>query len=70
MVGLVKLAALKEAFQYEKEGSELWVLFHELFHKLDTVDAVFSVEAEICIDPSQLVLELDDRAFGILDGLN
>lgn len=49
MVRFIQLPRLQEALQYEEHRPQLWVLFEELFDKLDAVNAVLAIEADVDI---------------------
>ena len=67
MVRLVELARLEEALEDEEHGPQFGELFEQLLDKLDTVDAVFAIKANIDVDRGQLVFQLDDWHLCMLD---
>ena len=70
MVRLVELARLEEALEDEEHGPQLRVLLQQLLDELDTVDAILTVEADVDVDGSLFVPELDDGHFSVLNWLN
>ena len=49
MVSLIQLSGLQEAFEHEQHRTQFRILFEQLLDKLDTVDPILSVKANVDI---------------------